>query len=84
MYLSSDHRHVILAYCTGGMKSTFYLPVAEKSLACLSKLYTSSRKSSLCEEVKRETVTRKLFSPLISANDGVLTSSTVSDYLFEG
>lgn len=63
------------------MMSTFYLPVAEKSLACLSKLETSSRKSTLREEARREAVTRNLFSPLISASDCVLTSShpTASD-----
>lgn len=81
MYLSSNHSHVILTYWTSSMMSTFYLPVAEKSLACLSKLETSSRKSTLREEARREAVTRNLFSPLISASDCVLTSShpTASD-----
>ena len=36
--MSSCHSHVILAYFTGSMMSTFYSPVAEESLACFSKL----------------------------------------------
>lgn len=53
--------------------STFYLQVAERSLAFLSELEASSRKSHLCEEAKREVVIRNLFASFISASDGVLT-----------
>lgn len=74
MYLSSNCSRLILAYCKGSMLSTFYLPVAEKSLACLSKLGASSRKSNLCQEASREAVIRNLFAPLVSTSDGVLMS----------
>lgn len=86
MYLSSNRRHVILAYCRDSMTSTLHLPVAEKTLACLCKLETSSRKSNLCRKASREAVIRNLFAPFISASDGVLTSShpTASDNSLEG
>lgn len=86
MHLSSNRSHVILAYCTGSMMSTFHVPVAQKILACLSKAETGSRKSNLGAEARRGAVIRNLFAPLISASDGVLTSShpTASENSLEG
>lgn len=57
------------------MMSAFSLPVAEKSMACPSKMEACSTMSNICEKVRKEAVIRNLVAPFISASDGVLTSS---------
>lgn len=86
VFLSSILSHVILAQCIVSMMSTFYLPGAKQSLACIIKLEPSSRKSNLSIAARRETVIRNRFAPLISAINNALTSShpIASDWSLEG